>query len=85
MNENAKYLIKTIVENAGVNCQSLGMNIPDEKEKELIMYLVSKEQGTKEFKVNEILTLLMNRKSYGVAYGTTTKNNDKIGVVLTWE
>lgn len=87
MEDNGKKLIESIIDNKGVNVQTLITGKPFDKEDTIKLYLVSKKHGLKSFKVNETLSLIMNRESCGCSFGTTTNKDekDKIGLVLVWE
>lgn len=87
MNENSKPLIESIIGNEGTNVQTLITDKPDKQCNIIKLYLISKKHGLKEFTANQTLELLMNKKTCGCAFGTTTddEEKDKVGIVLAWE
>lgn len=84
MEEHRKTLIRSVLENAGVNVQTQGIVAPEENQRDLMLYIIE-EDGLKSFLCKEALTVLLTRKSYGIAYGTTKPDGKKCGIVIVWE
>ncbi len=83
--DRIRVLMKAITVHKGVNAQILGTESPDENDNTIMLYIVDEKHGVKEFRVTHALMNLLERKSYGIAYGTTREaDKRKVGVVMAW-
>lgn len=83
--DRIKTLVKALIEQKGVNVQTLGTTPPLPTDNTIMLYIVDEKHGIKEFRVTHALMELLERKSYGIAYGTTREaDKSKVGVVMAW-
>lgn len=83
--DRIKGLMKAMVTHKGINVQTLGTEPPLPTDNTIMLYIVDEKHGIKEFRVTHALIELLERKTYGIAYGTTReKDKRKVGVVMAW-
>lgn len=82
--ERIKILMKSIITGKGVNVQTIGTDKPQASDNTIMLYIVDEKHGIKDFRVTHALKMLLDRRTYGIAFGTTDKEGTKKGVVLAW-
>ncbi len=83
--DRIKGLMKSLITRKGVNIQVLGREPPLPTDNTIMLYIVDEKHGIKEFRITHSLNMLLSKKSFGIAFGTTREaDKSKVGVVMAW-